>query len=861
MLRLALQTLRTRRALFAGSLAAVTLALVLLTASGVLLQSALRGEGEANRFEAASLVVTGNADAGLDGRVHEPGFGDVEAPLVRRPQIPATLAKRVERVEGVRAVVPDLAFSAQVTGADGRPVPPELGERSLGHAWDSARVTPLRLREGRAPRGERDVVVDAATAERGELRVGDRVRVFTVEEGRGAYRVSGIAAAPRAELIKDQVALFFDGPTAARLAGGSDRLHALAVFADDGADVGALASRVRAAVGDKPEVEVLRNTADAEVSVSDTQFIDTLVFVVSMGSLAVFVALFVTASGFAFAVLQRHREIALLRVIGATPRQVKRMLGWETLLIALLGAAAGVPAGAALAEPLARGLVSLDIAPEELVVEVDWLPLAGAAATGVVLTRLAVAAAARRAARVRPEEALREAALADGRLPWSRVVIGLLFTVLTGLFIAFGISMGGVQGAGLAFGGVLTLLPAVAVLGPALVRPLVPLAGALLRPLWPRTGRLALANSATGPRRVAAAAVPLVLMIGFPLATLYMQTSQTASAHDWARERLVADSVLVPDDAAGLPPRVADEVARVPGVKSVSATSSAWVRVSVRTDEAESVNSRALAADTEFPRALALHVREGSLREVTAGKAVAVSQEQAKEYGWKVGDRVRLRLPDGTRAELDVGARYDRSLGFADLILPERVLRAHTPDPLLDAVYVTRAPGADRAAYDAGLARITRAWPMAEAAERDALLAAGSADGASQTWPAYVFSALIAVFTALALANTLVMATLVRSGEFAVLRLAGATRRDVLALVAGESTVVAVCGLVLGGAVASVVLMATSVAFSGEVHISGPPGFLAGAVGGALALTLGAALIPAARVLRSWQGTKGAAAP
>ncbi|WP_309030180.1 ABC transporter permease [Streptomyces alfalfae] len=850
MLRLAFQTLRTRRALFAGSLAAVTLALVLLTASGVLLESALRGEGEANRFDGASLVVTGDRDEGLDGKDHSPGFGDVEAPLVPRPPLPGSLRERVEKVDGVREAVSDLAFSAQISGEDGRLVRPAVGNRSLGHGWDSARLTPFRLREGTPPKGPGDVVVDAAAAARGRIHVGDRVRVYTSAEGRGAYRVSGVAAPPHAALTKDQVALFFDAATAGRLAPPGGDVHAIAVTTDAGADPEAVASRVRSAVGEGPGVRVLTDTARAEISASDVLFLDTLVFVVSMGSLAVFVALFVMASGFAFAVLQRHREIALLRVIGATPRQVKRMLGWETLCVAVVGAAVAVPLGALLAEPLARGLVDLGIAPDELEVRVSWPPLAGAAAVGVLITRLAVVAAARRAARVRPEEALREAELADRRLPLSRVLTGLAFLLFTGCFLFFGIAMGGVQGSGLAFGGVLTLLIAAAVLGPALVRPLVPLAGILLRLVFRRTGRLALANSAAGPRRVAAAAVPLILMIGFPVSALFMQTSQQSTAKEWAAERLVADDVLVPHDATGLPPAVAEDAARLPGVSKVSATSSAWVRVQVRTDEAESVNARALAADPALPDLLDLHVREGGLKGLVAGSAVAVSQEQAKEYGWRVGDRVRMRLPDGTLTKLRVGARYDRSLGFADLIVPSRVLRAHTPDPLLDAVYVERASGAEGRKVGEELAGLTRDWPMARGADRDAVRAAGAEDAASQTWPAYVFSALIAVFTALALANTLVMATLVRTGEFAVLRLAGATRRDVLTLVAGESAVVAVCGLLLGGGVAAVVLAATSVALSGGVDLAGPPLFLAGAGAGAVLLTLVAALIPAARLLR-----------
>ncbi|MEU0843550.1 FtsX-like permease family protein [Streptomyces sp. NPDC005962] len=848
-LRLAFSTLRARRSLFAGSLAAVTLALMLLTSAGVLLESALRGHGEPNRFHGASLVVAGNSDVGLDGKEHRPGFGDVEAPLVPRPQVPARLVERVRGVEGVRSAVPDLAFYAQAVGSGGSPVTPELGTRSYGHSWASARVTPYTLRAGRAPGADDEVVVDAATARRGGLRVGGPVTVLTGAQGRDTYRLSGVVAGPRDGLTKDQSALFFAPDTAARLAPAGDRVHAIAVTTAAGADPGAVADRVRAALGAGPSVTVLTDTGETEVSSSDVLFIDTLVFVVSMGSLAVFVALFVMAGGFAFAILQRYQEIALLRVIGATPRQIKRMLGWETLLVAILGGVIAIPAGAALAGPLADALVSLGIAPEELTVEVGPWPLAGAAVAGLVITRLAVWSAARRASRVRPAEALREAAAPERRMPRSRLLTGLAFLIFTGLFLAVGISMGGVSGAGLAFGGVLTLLIAAAALGPALVRPLTPLVGALLRTFSRRTGQLALANSTAAPRQVAAAAVPIVLMVGFAVSALFMQTTQQSVAADWAGQRLTASHVLLPHDAEGLPPEVAEEAARLPGVTAVSSTSTAWVRTSVHTDEAESVTARALGADADVTRALDIHLKDGDLRGLTAGRAVAVSEEQAKEFGWKTGERIRLRLPDGTRRELTIGARFDRSLGFADLVVPAAVLRPHTPDPLLDAVYLITRPD-HRPSLDRDLARLTKAWPSARAADRAQVKEAGAAGAVEETWPVYLFSALIAAFTALALANTVIMATLVRTGEFAMLRLIGATRRNVLALVAWESLVVAGCGVVLGAAVAAIVLSATSLALTGGVHIDGPPGFLLAAAAGAVALALFSALVPAWRMLR-----------
>jgi putative ABC transport system permease protein len=849
-LRFALSTLRARRSLFVGSLACVALALLFLTAAGVLLESALRGHGAANRFAAAPVVVAGNAHLGLDGRDHPPGFGDVDAAVVPRPLIPAELVDRVGGVEGVRGAIPDLSFYAQPVGADGRPVTPPDGERTLGHSWASAPVTPFALREGTPPEGPGDVVVDAETARRAGLRVGAELTVLTSAEGRGSYRISGIAAAPDGGLTRDQTALFFSQETADRLAPPGGLVHAVAILVADGADRRRVADRVRAALGDRPGLEVLADSAETEVSGGDLRFVNTIVFVVSMGSLSVFVALFVMASGFAFATAQRHREFALLRVVGATPGQIRRMLAWETLLVAVLGAALALPAGAALAGPLARRLVDLGVAPEELTVRVGPWPLAAAAGCGVVITQLAALSAARRAARVRPAQALGDAERPARALPLSRALTGLAFLVGTGLLVAFGVALGGLAGSGLAFGGVLTLLIATALLGPALLRPVVPLLGLLIRAIARRTGRLALANSSAGIRRVAAATVPIVLMTGFTVAALFLQTTQQATAAEWAGERLAATHVLLPDGAAGLPPALADDAARLPGVATVSATATSWVRASVHTDEAESVPAPALSVDGRIAEVLDLHVTDGGLAGVAAGTAVAVSEEWAGEYGWRVGEDVRLRLPDGTGVELTIGARYDRSLGFADLLVPAAVLRPHTPDPLLDAVYLVADPAADPARLGAALDELTGRWPSAAAADRAEVEAAGAENAVTETWPVYLFGVLTAAFTALALANTQVMATLARADEFATLRLAGATRRNVLALVTWESVLVGAAGTLLGGAVAAVTLAGSSLALTGGIRVHGPPGFALAVGAGALALAVASALVPAWRMQR-----------
>src|SRR4051794_10456932 len=317
MLRIACQTLRARRTTLAGAFVAIFLAVTFAYATGLLMTGALTAPG-GGRYAAADAVVRADPGVALG---HDLGAVDV----VPGPRLDAALVRRVGAVDGVARAVADVSFPAAVRRAGGEPVRAPRHATVAGHAWTAASLTPYRLRAGRAPGRPDEVVADARLG----LRPGGRLRIAT--PGGGARsRVVGVADGGPA----GETALFFAPPTARRLSAAPDRVDAIGVFADAGTPVAGLRERLAARLG--PGIEVLDagRAADADPGDGRAANRDALIAISgTMGGIAGAVALFVVAGTFSLAIAQRARETAVLRALGATPHQVRRLIAGEALIV------------------------------------------------------------------------------------------------------------------------------------------------------------------------------------------------------------------------------------------------------------------------------------------------------------------------------------------------------------------------------------------------------------------------------------------------------------------------------------------------------------------------------------------------
>src|SRR3954466_12152763 len=351
MFRIALLSGRGRLSAFAGALVALAAASVLTTAWGMQLESVLRGHPPVERYAAAPAVVTGQQIVGADHDV----------PLNERARVSSALTSRLAAVPGVRAAIGDVSVPARLGGRE-----------AVAHGWGSAQLTPYVLTAGRAPARPGEVVAGYRAAP------GSRLSLASTEPAR---KVTVVGVARPRHRVSQQPAIFLTDAEAERLGGHPGRVDAIGVLAGAGFD----ASRLRAvARGEQVVTGAARGKAEhPELQQARIALIPVTA---AFAGLALFIALFVVTSTMGLSIQQREREIALLRAIAATPRQIRRMIGWEAALIGLVGSALGVWPGMRLGERLGQALVRHGIVPSTFAVELhSWLPGAAAVVGGVAI--------------------------------------------------------------------------------------------------------------------------------------------------------------------------------------------------------------------------------------------------------------------------------------------------------------------------------------------------------------------------------------------------------------------------------------------------------------------------------------------
>ncbi|MFE0464252.1 FtsX-like permease family protein [Kitasatospora sp. NPDC058965] len=522
-------------------------------------------------------------------------------------------------------------------------------------------------------------------------------------------------------------------------------------------------------------------------------------------AMAAFVAVFVVASTFAFAVAQRRQETALLRAVGATPRQIQLLVLGEALVIALAAVVSGCLLALPAAPVLAAWLVARGAAPAGFTAQPALAPLLVAAAVGLVVALLGAAAASLRAARVRPVEALGEAAV-DGRVMtpvrWACAVlqsVGLLATVAFYLCAPLLPSAPGSGGGGqvqdpqFATQWVMAIdlmaIVSLSLFAPLLVPVLVRLLTWPLRWTVGATALLARQNALTSVRRTVSTATPAFLVIALT-GTAVGSTAAFADAMTAQGRAATAARYVLRPGTAPLPADAARQVtAAEPGLRATATTSVVITGLGADAasfadrsqDSAASVPSAALVVDGDLATAFALPVVHGTAADLR-GQSLAAATDQAAAHGWHLGDQVRLRLADDTVLTLRLSLVYRTQLGLDEVLIAGDAVAGHLGGTRPDAVYLSAAPAA----------------PLPGAVLKDAQRP-GPDPGARYSWIATTtILGPALVYALLAIVNTMVMSAADRRRDFAVLRLAGTERRQVLGMVALEALLVVATAAVLG---------------------------------------------------------------
>lgn len=805
MLGLAWRTIKNRKGGFVGAFIALLASSALITGCGILLQSGLSSGVPPERY-AGAPVVAGAAQA-LDAP-HVPAI-----PYGGRVRLPAGTVDTVAAVPGVRRATGDVSFP--VTRPKDGTVADADSATVLGHGWDSAVLAPFSLSAGRAPRAPNEVVLDEQLASRTGIGVGDR---FTGAVGAvGAeYRVVGVATLPGGGRLRKH-AVFFTPGEAAKLGGHPGQVDAVGVLPADGVSTDELAGRIETALRDRG-VQIFTGEARGDIEFLDVARAKaTLVAVAgSFGGVALMVAMFIVASTFALQIQQRRREFALLRAIAATPKQLHRLIGAESILVSVVAALLGLLPGLLISFVLREAFASIGLVSADFRLKIGPVPMLVAVVLCVVVARLAGWISARKMVRISPVEAIGEAAVQTPRLGWVRSVVGV-FVLAAGLGLSMlPLVISGDTATGAAAMSVVVLVIAVALLGPRLAVLAIALLGPLMRSTSRIGGYLAAANTRANSRRLASAITPLVLAIAIASVQLFTGTTRTAIAEDQVASGVRAD-LVVTGPASGLAPQIAQEIDKAPGVSTTMPVIQTQVLGTYHMNGATNPTTRTFPAQGISPEELTntidLDVRSGSADELRAG-TVALSKDAAGIFGARIGGKVELHLGDGTPIAPTVVAIYGNGLGFGAITLPHDLLLRHSPNRLDDMVLVEAADPSSAATVGKTLNSIVKTYIGVNVRDRAHFTAARQEQATTQGLATALLLITVFAYIAIGVANTLVMATAERRREFALLRLVGTDRKQVNGMMRTESFVVIIIASVLGSALAVPPLIGVSLSLS-----------------------------------------------
>ncbi|MEU0248138.1 FtsX-like permease family protein [Streptomyces sp. NPDC006235] len=801
MLSVALRTLRTRWATFTGSFVALSLGVALLTVTGLALASSATAPQRApERFAAAPVVVKSQDVL----RVPAP-TGDRESRLAHPRPVPAATVAALRRLG---RVVADRSFAVHAPAA-----PSDL----VGHPWSTAAFAPYDLASGRSPRTAGEVAVTGDWARPG-------MRLHT---DRGPVRVVGTLTSRDFEN-----AVFFTDARAAQLA---PSLTQLVVEADPAA--------VRQAVGDRAQVltGTARRLADADPGRDGEALTAMNSLFGTAGGVTAFVSVFVVASTFAFAVAQRRREFALLRTAGATPGQIRRTVLTEALAVGTLASAAGCALGSHAAPRLAAWTVGNDLAPAWFTIGDHTWPYHAAFWTGLLVALCGATAASWRAGRTGPTEALREAAAETRTITRGRLLSGtaLLLTAAVTLGLSLADDPSDLLHRKTYISRPMLLITATALFSPLLLRPLTRLLTWLPGPC----ALLVRENTAAGMRRTAALAAPVLVTVALAGSLLGATATLNRAQATETSERTTAAFVLTPPAGTGFDDAALRRLRAVPGTQ-MSPTSSTSVHVledgvALIRSEARAAAPGALAATTRLP------LTAGAVSDLD-DDSIIVNEEWQRH---RVGDRVRVWLGDGTPRTLRIAAVMPTGTGDHGVYVTPR----NAPGATVDRIDVALTADADPKTVATALHQALGTG-KGQVLTRDAWIRATHPETNRTTRLGLLLVLGIALlYTGISVANTMVMATSDRMRDLAVLRLAGATRWQVLRLTGAEALTVVAAGALLGLLVAAVNLagMASALALlSAPAAIELPWQALGTTTALCALVAVTSALAPAALALR-----------
>jgi putative ABC transport system permease protein len=767
------------------------------------------------------------------------------------PAFSADVLSKVESLPAVRVAQGSIEDEARLVDRDGKPI--GTADDGIAIAVDPSAdqsLNPVKLVTGQWPRGDGEVAIDKATAEKQHFALGETVGAFADGPLRN-YRISGIVRFGSVDSIGSSTITVFDLRTAQRLFDKRDRFDLIRVGAKEGVSNAELMRQIRPLLSATTQVKSAAAQASSDSNETQAGMNIMKYFLLGFGGIALFVGSFVIANTLAITVAQRMRELATLRTLGASRRQVLGSVVLESVAVGIVGSIVGLFLGLGIAVSLKEILAASGVelpgggivfAPRTIVVSLG---------VGTLIALLASLRPAIRATRIEPIAAVREGAV----MPRSRFARYALPASATVIAAAVGLFSYGVFTDGLEIqvrlvalvAGVLLLFVGVAMVASRVVRPLAFLLGAPGARFGGTAGRLARQNTVRNPARTASTAA--AVMIGLALITFVAVIGQgfRSSFTSAVNELFVADYAVTAGNNP-LTPKAADAAAKMPGVEAMSEIRAAEARLA---GKSISVNG----VDGNLTKVVDMKWSSGSssVPAQLGGDGAFIKKRYAEDHSLVVGSPLRLKTPTGKTLRLKVEGIFDEPKGgspFGDVAIStptfdDSFARHENEFTLLN---VRGGPTAENTAR---LEHALGAFPDAEVETRDEFRNGQLSELTTTLNILYVLLGLSVIVSLFGVINTLVLSVFERTREIGMLRAIGMNRRQVRRMVRHESVVTALIGAALGIALGIFLAGLTSLALSDYgIVFAIPYGSLAAFVVVAIAAGMLAAILPARRASR-----------
>ncbi|MDR1514007.1 MAG: FtsX-like permease family protein [Propionibacteriaceae bacterium] len=847
MVGLAWRSVRGHPGRFALSLAAVVLGVAFV--SGTLTVRAMMAETFASLAASAKTADVYVQRVGPD--VPETGS-----------RVDDTLAALIQPLPQVHLAWPDYSGAVMLMTADGEPASAGLGPSPRLRAVAGDPVVDGDLADGRLPSGPGEVALGETTATMAGLAVGDRTDIV-VDEGRWSVEVTGVLELPGEEAGVGVVLM--DVETIRQFCCADGLVVSIAVYGTAGVAPEELKTAVETVLPADDAVGATLGGAvrDAERTRLDSSFGFIGLVVLALALAALLVGAFIIANTFSLVVREQLRSMALLRTMGASPRQVTATVVLQAVVVGLAGSVLGLGAGFAFVWAVRAGLGTLGMTFGDRI-PIRWPSLLGALALGIGTTVAAAWVPSRRAARCRPVDALFERPPDAATARWARSAVGACLVVL-GAALLGAVWLAPDAGRWLLACAALSLAVGAVMAGPVAVPAAARAFAWPLRRLLPAVSLLARGNIVRAPHRAANTASALMISLALVSATLVVAASSQASVRAVIEAELVADFMVVPTSRMPIASALVDDVTALPEAQLLierilpARVESAEATAAADPTAASTITLSVVDSDF-FDRVLAATVREGTTSDFP--RRIALDQGLADSRGIRAGQEVTVTLepssPRATAATAVVAFVFDSTVltgVFVDSAWLDGAWTADEQNQSLSVgrVFVCLAPTADVSVAADRLNDIVRPYPTAMVLDKEGFRSSVAQQVDQLVSMLFALVALSVIVSLLGVANTLALSIAERKREIGFLRVVGLDQRQLAAMVFVESLFMGLAGA-LSGLVIGTALGATAPAVLADQGLQTraiPWGGLALALSGGVVAAEAAALLPARRAIRS----------